>query len=96
MKASNSSGKPPPKSINAGFILSRSRFRDGGFEALASYRTHDALVGKGTSATGGKYEWIDKSKLLPGETYYYKLEDVDFNGVIHTVGGEGIYDAEGV
>jgi hypothetical protein len=70
---------------NAGFIVSRSRFRDGGFEALASYRTHDALVGKGTSATGGKYEWIDKSKLLPGETYYYKLEDVDFNGVIHTV-----------
>jgi fibronectin-binding autotransporter adhesin len=70
---------------NAGFILSRSRFRDGGFEELASYRTHEALVGKGTSATGGKYEWIDKSKLLPGETYYYKLEDVDFNGVIHTV-----------
>jgi fibronectin-binding autotransporter adhesin len=70
---------------NAGFILSRSRFRDGGFEVLASYRTHDALVGKGTSTTGGKYEWIDKSKLLPGETYYYKLEDVDFNGVIHTV-----------
>jgi fibronectin-binding autotransporter adhesin len=69
---------------NAGFILSRSRFRDGGFEELASYRTHEALVGKGTSATGGKYEWIDKSKLLPGETYYYKLEDVDFNGVIHT------------
>jgi hypothetical protein len=69
---------------NAGFILSRSRFRDSGFEELASYRTHDALVGKGTSATGGKYEWIDKSKLLPGETYYYKLEDVDFNGVIHT------------
>jgi hypothetical protein len=70
---------------NAGFIVSRSRFRDGGFEELASYRTHDALVGKGTSATGGKYEWLDKSKLLPGETYYYKLEDVDFNGVIHTV-----------
>jgi hypothetical protein len=70
---------------NAGFILSRSRFRDGGFEELASYRTHDALVGKGTSTTGGKYEWLDKSKLLPGETYYYKLEDVDFNGVIHTV-----------
>jgi len=70
---------------NAGFILSRSRFRDSGFEELASYRTHDALVGKGTSTTGGKYEWLDKSKLLPGETYYYKLEDVDFNGVIHTV-----------
>ena len=70
---------------NAGFIVSRSRFRDGGFEELASYRTHEALVGKGTSATGGKYEWLDKSKLLPGETYYYKLEDVDFNGVIHTV-----------
>jgi fibronectin-binding autotransporter adhesin len=69
---------------NAGFIVSRSRFRDSGFEELASYRTHDALVGKGTSTTGGKYEWIDKSKLLPGETYYYKLEDVDFNGVIHT------------
>jgi hypothetical protein len=70
---------------NAGFIVSRSRFRDSGFEELASYRTHDALVGKGTSTTGGKYEWLDKSKLLPGETYYYKLEDVDFNGVIHTV-----------
>lgn len=70
---------------NAGFIVSRSRFRDSGFEELASYRIHDALVGKGTSTTGGKYEWIDKSKLLPGETYYYKLEDVDFNRVIHTV-----------
>jgi fibronectin-binding autotransporter adhesin len=69
---------------NAGFIVSRSRFRDSGFEELASYRTHEALVGKGTSTTGGKYEWLDKSKLLPGETYYYKLEDVDFNGVIHT------------
>ncbi|MCS7013443.1 MAG: T9SS type A sorting domain-containing protein, partial [Chloroherpetonaceae bacterium] len=69
---------------NAGFILSRSRFRDGGFEEIASYRTHDALVGKGTSSTGGTYEFIDRARLVPGETYFYKLEDVDYNGVIYT------------
>ncbi|PIO47053.1 MAG: hypothetical protein CMR00_12445 [[Chlorobium] sp. 445] len=69
---------------NAGFILSRSHSRHTGFEEIASYRTTDALVGKGTSATGGKYEFVDRAQLLPGQTYYYRLQDVDFNGVIHT------------
>ncbi|MFN3387206.1 MAG: T9SS type A sorting domain-containing protein, partial [Candidatus Thermochlorobacter sp.] len=49
-----------------------------------SYRTTDALVGKGTSTTGGTYEFVDRTQLLPGETYYYQLQDVDFNGAIHT------------
>ncbi|MCS7014304.1 MAG: T9SS type A sorting domain-containing protein, partial [Chloroherpetonaceae bacterium] len=67
---------------NAGFILQRSISREGQYTEIASYRTHDALVGLGTSPTGKKYAYFDNDRLQAGQTYFYKLADVDFNGVI--------------
>jgi hypothetical protein len=65
---------------NAGFILQRSLFREGNYTEIASYRTHDALRGLGTSPTGKAYTYFDNDRLQAGRTYFYKLLDVDFSG----------------
>jgi hypothetical protein len=67
---------------NAGFILQRSLFREGNYTEIASYRTHDALRGLGTSPTGKAYTYFDNDRLQAGRTYFYKLLDVDFSGNI--------------
>ena len=53
------------------------------------------------SPFGAEYEWPDKDGLVPGQAYYYWLEDVDLygRGTLHgpvqataaAVGGEAIY-----
>jgi hypothetical protein len=65
---------------NAGFILQRSLFREGNYTEIASYRTHDALRGLGTSPMGKRYSYFDNDRLQAGRTYFYKLLDVDFSG----------------
>ena len=67
---------------NAGFILQRSLFREGAYTEIASYRTHEALRGLGTSPTGKAYTYFDNDRLQAGRTYFYKLLDVDFSGNI--------------
>ncbi len=67
---------------NAGFILQRSLFRESSYAEIASYRTHEALRGLGTSPTGKAYTYFDSDRLQAGQTYFYKLLDVDLNGNI--------------
>jgi hypothetical protein len=67
---------------NAGFILQRSLFREGAYTEIASYRTHEALRGLGTAPTGKAYTYFDRDRLQAGQTYFYKLLDVDLNGNI--------------
>jgi len=67
---------------NAGFILQRSLARDGAFTEIASYQTHDSLIGLGTSPTGKIYTYFDHDRLQAGRTYFYKLLDVDLSGNI--------------
>jgi hypothetical protein len=66
---------------NAGFEVYRSENSDKAFKKIASYFTHSELVGLGNSATGKKYSFTDNSEFLkPGNSYQYKIVNVDFDG----------------
>jgi len=61
---------------NAGFNIYRSTDDKGEYEKINS-----ALIpAQGSPAQGASYEFID-SGLKSGKTYYYKLEDIDSNGI---------------
>lgn len=60
---------------NAGFNLYVSESKDGPYRKLNS----SLIPGLGTSTTGSEYSYTD-SNVVNGKTYYYKLEDVEFNG----------------
>ena len=66
---------------NQGFILERSQDKTGSYHQIASYENDTALRGAGNSSTQKVYKYIDKGFLINGQTYWYKLIDVDFNGV---------------
>ncbi|MHC4499011.1 MAG: hypothetical protein ACYS21_07865, partial [Planctomycetota bacterium] len=60
---------------NAGFNLLRSEHPHSGYSKVNS-----ALIpGLGNSAIGAEYGFVDDS-VIDGTTYYYMLEDVDFDG----------------
>ncbi len=67
---------------NAGFVLQRRHSGETTYTEIASYLTHPALRGLGTSPVGKIYTYLDTSRLNEGESYYYRLQDVDFNGNI--------------
>jgi hypothetical protein len=67
---------------NAGFVLQRRHSGETTYTEIASYLTHPALRGLGTSPMGKIYTYLDASRLNEGESYYYRLQDVDFNGNI--------------
>jgi hypothetical protein len=61
---------------NAGFNLYRSAAADGEY-----LKINDSLItAKGSSTQGASYEFIDKD-VQNRRTYYYKLEDIDLNGI---------------
>jgi hypothetical protein len=61
---------------NAGFNIYRAEAEGGAYT-----RINAALIpAKGSSTEGASYEFID-SDVKNRKTYYYKLEDIDFNGV---------------
>ena len=65
---------------NAGFNLYRAAAADGPYT-----KVNTALIAaEGDPVSGASYTYLDQ-RLLPG-TYYYKLEDVDLNGVVTTHG----------
>ena len=59
----------------AGFQIYRSNSPDGEFVLI----TEEYIPGKGSSLTGGSYSFTDNS-ALPGETYYYLLEEIEYDG----------------
>lgn len=59
----------------AGFNLYRSESPDGPFVQINS----ELIPASGQALTGSKYRYED-SEAMPGRTYYYQLEDVEFNG----------------
>lgn len=69
---------------NTGFNIYRSRLRDGEYKKI-----NDALIlAKGYATSGASYHHED---TLPARgTYYYKLEDVDTNGVSTMHGPEKV------
>lgn len=60
---------------NAGFNIYRATAEDGEYIKI----NHSVIPAEGDLTKGASYEFID-SGLRNGKTYYYKLEDVDFNG----------------
>ncbi|NQT26709.1 T9SS type A sorting domain-containing protein [candidate division KSB1 bacterium] len=65
---------------NLGFILERKS--DDDWQEIASYQTYDALLGQGNTSSRTEYEFKDES-VLPGETYSYRLSDVDIKGNVN-------------
>jgi hypothetical protein len=61
---------------NAGFNLYRSETEDGEYEKINA----SLIPAQGSSTQGASYEFVDKD-VKNRKTYYYKLEDIDLNGV---------------
>jgi len=68
---------------NLGFILERSEDDHESWEAIASYRTHDALKGQGNTSNRTEYTFTDMF-VEAGHGYYYRLSDVSIQGEITT------------
>lgn len=60
---------------NAGFHLWRSETKEGPFVRI----TDQLIPPLGGTTWGASYDWWDEG-LIAGQTYYYRLEDVDFSG----------------
>ncbi len=52
---------------------------EGPWQLLADYRTHDQLEGAGNTSAKSEYSFED-TDVLPGESYRYRLADVDYSG----------------
>jgi len=52
---------------------------------IASFTSEDNLVGQGSTTNRTEYDYLDKGVKL-GETYSYRLSDVDYQGVLTTHG----------
>ncbi|MEZ4766134.1 MAG: T9SS type A sorting domain-containing protein [Calditrichia bacterium] len=65
---------------NLGFEIYRSAQQTGGFQLIGSYENNPDLRGAGTTNVQNDYAFTDPS-ATSGETYWYRLADVDFSGV---------------
>jgi hypothetical protein len=66
---------------NIGFIISRSDDDTAHFSMIASHLSEQELAGH-TTTTDNSYRYADVKDLVPGHTYYYRLQDVSANGTI--------------
>ena len=70
---------------NQGFIIERKRIQDeepaNSWYELASYVSHLDLNGQGSTTSSSIYFYDDR-QISVGETYAYRLLDVDYRGVI--------------
>ena len=66
---------------NQGFVLKRAHEKLGNYQQIASYENEVALRGAGNTSSQQVYKYVDKGLLINGQTYWYKLIDVDVNGV---------------
>jgi hypothetical protein len=69
---------------NLGFILERAfnGLNSPEWQVIASYQTHASLSGQGNTSSRTDYAFTDGS-VQPGETYQYRLSDVDTQGERH-------------
>ncbi|MCF6239545.1 MAG: T9SS type A sorting domain-containing protein [Candidatus Marinimicrobia bacterium] len=64
---------------NQGFIISRSRNSADSSQELASFATHAALLGHGSTTSRNSYSYTDQDVAV-GQTYIYQLSDMDYRG----------------
>ena len=74
---------------NLGFILERSEQTDVWIQ-IASYETHDALKGQGTTSTRTDYAYTDINVEF-GKEYKYRLSDVSMTGEVTVYASLFIY-----
>ncbi len=67
------------ESGNLGFIVLRSGREDAGYRTIASYTDTPELRGAGSASFRHVYAYTDHG-VLPGNTYWYKVVDVDYSG----------------
>jgi lamin tail-like protein/flagellar hook capping protein FlgD len=65
---------------NQGYAVLRADDKEGTYDEIDSYKTNEALKGAGNSSSQNNYQFIDNS-VFNDETYWYKLVDIDLNGV---------------
>ncbi|MGD9899818.1 MAG: lamin tail domain-containing protein [Calditrichaceae bacterium] len=65
---------------NQGYIILRSENKDDDYLEVDSYVYNETLNGAGNTSESTKYVYIDRF-LLNDNTYWYKLVDVDINGI---------------
>ncbi len=65
---------------NAGFIVER-KSDNTGWLTIASWQTHDGLQGQGNCSCATDYTYTDMN-VKEGNTYSYKLSDVDLEGTV--------------
>ncbi|MBN2103238.1 T9SS type A sorting domain-containing protein [bacterium] len=66
---------------NLGFILERQRKGEADWITIASYENNNELKGQGNTSGRTEYVFTD-THVFDGDTYIYRLSDVDFNGNI--------------
>lgn len=64
---------------NLGFEVWRSDEENGQYTLLSSYSNNPKLEGHGNSSAQHEYSFVDEL-VVNGQTYWYKISDVDFNG----------------
>ncbi len=68
--------------MNQGFILERKTAPDTLWQTIADYQTQAKLRGQGTVSRSTDYSFTDRD-VQEGETYSYRLADVDYQGKIN-------------
>lgn len=66
---------------NAGFNILRSENREEGFTVI---NLTGIIPGQGTSSERHDYQWVDTT-AAPNVVYYYRIEDVSFEGIRQTL-----------
>jgi len=65
---------------NQGFEVYRSEEEEGTYDILSSYTSNNDLVGQGNSSTKHAYQFTDNTAMR-NNIYWYKIADVDLNGI---------------
>ena len=67
---------------NQGFVIERRDVEaNDDWNEIASFLTETELKGQGTVTYSTNYEFIDQL-IIPGNTYEYRLGDVDYDGLV--------------
>ncbi|MBT5268287.1 MAG: T9SS type A sorting domain-containing protein [Candidatus Marinimicrobia bacterium] len=64
---------------NLGFIIERKNSDQKLYKEIASFTSHEALKGQGSTIQTTAYHFIDKAVEV-GQIYHYRLSDVDYQG----------------
>ena len=64
---------------NLGFAILRADIKDINYKEIDSYKENSELKGAGTSSSQNDYQYVDEN-VFNGNTYWYKLVDIDLSG----------------